>query len=113
AIPFKTAPAERAAEPAPMDPAQSEEDQISIHRMLRANEMAARMAEPELIPMPKPRRSRRMRDFGFLVGAAAVAVGGLLLVFRHDREMVALAMFIVVFVAVILAWVIFGVMDRY
>jgi hypothetical protein len=113
AIAFGTAASERTAEAAPMDPAQSEEDQISIHRMLRANEMAARMAEPELIAMPKPTRSRRMRDFAFLVGIAALAVGGLLLVFRHDREMVALALFIIVFVTVILAWVMFGVMERY
>jgi hypothetical protein len=113
AVPFGTAPSERAPELVPLDPVQSEEDQISIHQMLRANEMAARLAEPELIPMPKPRRSRRRRDFALLVGLASCAVGGLLLVFRHDTEMVALALFIIVFMTVILAWVMFGVMDKY
>jgi hypothetical protein len=89
------------------------EEEISVPGMLQRNHAAAVNAAPDLIAMPPKRRSRRNRDFLMLVGGAFLAVGVLALVFRDDRQMVALSLFGVVFTTVILAWVMYGIMDRY
>ncbi|HZZ19122.1 MAG TPA: hypothetical protein VFE25_07130 [Opitutaceae bacterium] len=109
-IPFK--PRHPAEDPEP-DPAPGGEigEEISVHEMLQANRVAA--AEPEVIAMPRKRPSRRNRDFMLLVGCAAAATGVLLFAFRENRELVGLGMFIIVFLTVILAWIMYGVMDRY
>jgi hypothetical protein len=98
-----------------IDPPSSPDDPeaITVSGMLRRNSTAARDSAPELIPMPPPRRSRRNRDFVVLVSGAAVSVLTLMAVFSHDRQIVALSLFIIVFVVVILAWIMYGVMDRY
>ncbi len=96
----------------PMDQPGGEEA-ISVPGMLHRNHAAAVKAAPELIAMPAKRRSRRNRDFLVLVGGALLTVGVLGLVFRDDRQMVALSLFGVVFTTVILAWVMYGIMDRY
>jgi hypothetical protein len=111
AIPFH--PRKGPAQPAIESLAPADEEKISIHEMLRANEAAASEAGPELIAMPVPRKSRRRQDFAIVLGAAACATGILAAVFRHDSQMVALGMFVIVFATVILAWIMFGVMDRY
>jgi len=89
------------------------EDAISVPKMLDTNRAAAAASAPELIAMPPRRRSRRHRDFMVLLGGAALAFGCLAAVFREDRQMVALGLFGIVFTTVILAWVMYGVMDRY
>jgi hypothetical protein len=89
------------------------EEEISVPGMLHRNHAAAVNAAPELIAMPPKRRSRRNRDFLVLVGGAFVTVGALGFIFRDDRQMVALSLFGVVFTTVILAWVMYGIMDRY
>jgi hypothetical protein len=89
------------------------EDAISVAKMLHRNQAAAAASTPELIAMPPRRRSRRHRDFMVLLGCAALAFGALAVVFREDRQMVALGVFGIVFATVILAWVMYGVMDRY
>jgi hypothetical protein len=111
AIPFH--PRKAPAQPEGGALAPVDDETISIHGMLRANQAAATQAEPELIAMPAPRRSRRRQDFAIILGAAAGAFGILVAVFRHDSQMIALGMFVIVFAIVILAWIMFGVMDRY
>jgi hypothetical protein len=103
------------AEIAPTDPPAFEGDEsaISVSSMLRANREAAIDAGPELIAMPPRRKSRRHRDFVMLLSCAVLSFGSLAAVFRHDMQIVALALFIIVFVTVILAWIMYGVMDRY
>jgi hypothetical protein len=86
---------------------------ISVQGMLHRNHAAARDTGPELVAMPVKRRSRRNRDFMVLLGGAVLAVGVLMAVFRHDRQMVGLALFGIVFLTAILAWIMYGVMDRY
>jgi hypothetical protein len=63
--------------------------------------------------MPAPRKSRRNRDFAVLLGAAVLSTGVVVAVFRRDAEIISLALFGIVFTAAILAWIIYGVMDRY
>ena len=89
------------------------EDAISVPKMLDANRAAAAASTPELIAMPRRRRSRRHRDFMVLLCGAALSFGALAAVFRQDRQMVALGLFGIVFTTVILAWIMYGVMDRY
>jgi hypothetical protein len=89
------------------------EEAISVPGMLHRNHAAAMNSGPELIAMPVKRRSRRNRDFLLLLGGALLSVGVLALVFRDDRQMVALSLFGIVFTTVILSWVMYGVMDRY
>jgi hypothetical protein len=99
----------------PLDPPSSAGDEgaISVEGILRQNRFAAASAEPELIAMPVPRKSRRHREFVLILAVAVASVGGLMLVFRHDREMVALGLFGIVFLTLIRAWIMYGVMDRY
>lgn len=99
----------------PLDPPSGPggEDAISVAKMLHRNQAAAAASAPELIALPPRRRSRRNRDFMVLLGAAALSFGGLAAVFRQDRQMVALGLFGIVFATVILAWILYGVMDRY
>jgi hypothetical protein len=99
----------------PMDlpSGRSGEDAISVPKMLHRNQAAAAASAPELIAMPVRRRSRRHRDFMVLLGCAAISFGALALIFRQDRQMVALGLFGIVFATVILAWIMYGVMDRY
>jgi hypothetical protein len=89
------------------------DDAISVEKMLHRNRAAAAARTPELIAMPVRRRSRRHRDFMVLLGCAALSFGTLALIFRQDRQMVALGLFGIVFATVILAWIMYGVMDRY
>lgn len=109
------APIFRQKEITPLDPPSraGDEASISVSGMLEANRLASRASEPELIAMPPRRRSRRNRDFVVLITSAILSVGALAAVFREDRQMVALALFGIVFLTVILAWVMYGIMDRY
>jgi hypothetical protein len=99
----------------PIDPPSPAGDAsaISVAGMLRANRSAAADSGPELIAMPRRRKSRRHRDFILLVSCAFLSVGALAAVFRHDLQMVGLALLGIVFLTVILAWIMYGVMDRY
>lgn len=103
------------AELAPTDPPSfaGDDSAISVHGMLQANRAAAIDSGPELIAMPPRRKSRRHRDFLLLLSCAVLSFGALAAVFRHDMQFVGLALFIIVFVTVILAWIMYGVMDRY
>lgn len=90
-----------------------DEEAISVEGMLHRNHAAAVDTSPELIAMPVRRRSKRSRDFIVLLSGALLSVGALGLVFRDDKQMVALALFGIVFLTVILTWVMYGIMDRY
>lgn len=105
----------RQREITPMDPpsAPDDEEAISVSGMLHRNHAAAIDSGPELIAMPARRRSRRHRDFLVLLVGALLSVGTLGIIFRDDRQMVALALFGIVFLTVILTWVMYGIMDRY
>jgi hypothetical protein len=105
----------RATEVTPTDPPSHPGDpgSISVHEILSQNRRAAVRTEPELIAMPAPRKSRRNRDFAVLLGAAVLSTGVVVAVFRRDAEIISLALFGIVFTAAILAWIIYGVMDRY
>jgi hypothetical protein len=85
---------------------------IDVSDMMRANLLAANEREG-LIAMPKPRRSRRRQDFMLILGLGAAATGVLMLIFRSDAQIIGLGMFAIVFLTVILAWIMFGVMDKY
>lgn len=109
-IPFKARnPAEDAQPDVPF--VVETDDTISVHDILQENRLAA--AEPEIIAMPVHRRSRRNRDFMLIVGTAIAFTGILAFVFRENRELVGLGMFIIVFMTAVLAWIMYGVMDRY
>jgi hypothetical protein len=108
--PSVTSPQDAAADPSSPggdDPA------ISVEGILRANRAAEDDLTPELIAMPARRKSRRNRDFVLLIGCALSSWGILAFVFRSDMQMVGLALFGIVFVTVILAWVMYGIMDKY
>jgi hypothetical protein len=109
AVPFQPAPADAEPGETPQPPA---DEPMEVGDMLRANQMAANEAEG-LIAMPPPRRSRRRQDFMVLLGLAAGATAVLMVVFRQDEQVMALGMFAIVFLTVILAWVMFGIMDKY
>ena len=107
---------ERAARPAGEGrpaPAPDDDSAIRVRDMLRQNHAAPGGSGPELIAMPVRRRSRRNRDFAVLLAVAIGASGALALVFRDDGRVIALALSGIAFVALILAWILFGVMDNY
>jgi hypothetical protein len=85
---------------------------IDVSDMMRANLLAANEREG-LIAMPKPRRSRRRQDFAVILGLGAAATIVLMVLFKSDAQIVAMGMFAIVFLTVILAWIMFGVMDKY
>jgi hypothetical protein len=105
----------RPKEITPIDPPSpaGDESAISVSDMLQENRVAALDSGPELIAMPPRRSSRRHRDFAVLISCALISVGVVTAIFRHDMQVVALALFGIVFLTVILAWVMYGVMDRY
>jgi hypothetical protein len=108
--PSASVPEDAAAD---LSPAVSDDPAISVEGMLRANRAAEDDSTSELIAMPARRKSRRNRDFVLLIGCALSAWGILAFVFRNDMQMVGLALFGIVFLTVILAWVMYGIMDRY
>jgi hypothetical protein len=90
-----------------------DESEISVEGILRENRTASDESTPELIAMPPRRKSRRNRDFVLLLACALSSWGVLAYVFRTDMQLVGLALFGIVFLTVMLAWVMFGIMDRY
>ena len=105
----------KAKELDPLNPPAIEGDDsaIRVHDMLRQNRRAAALKVPELIAMPKRRVSRRTRDFLILVGVAGGCAALLCVGFRHDREVIALALGSIAFITLALAWILYGVMDNY
>jgi hypothetical protein len=99
----------------PIDPPSylGDEGAISVSGMLHENRAAADDSTPELIAMPPRRRSRRNRDFLILLSCALASFGTLAALFRSDMQLVGLAAFGIVFLTVILAWIMYGVMDKY
>jgi hypothetical protein len=93
--------------------AAGDENAISVEQILLKNRAAAHERESELIAMPARRRSRRHRDFLVVVSVAAISAGIVAVVFRESMEIVGLALLGIVFLTAILAWVIYGIMDRY
>jgi hypothetical protein len=86
---------------------------ITVDLIHRQNRLAQEKLGPEIVAMPPRRRSRRTHDFIMLVGSASLMA--VIFVLAVSRTMSALIMaFIgVAFVAVSLAWIMFGVMDDY
>jgi hypothetical protein len=99
----------------PIDPpaAAGDENAISVESILLRNRAAAHEKESQLIAMPPRRRSRRHRDFVVVLLVAAGSGGILAAVFRDNMQIVGMALLGIVFLTVILAWVIYGIMDRY
>jgi hypothetical protein len=99
----------------PIDPPSpaGDESAISVSGILRENRAALDDSAPELVAMPHRRKSRRHRDFIVLLSCALSSVAALAAVFRHDMQIVSLCLFGIVFVTVMLAWIMYGVMDRY
>jgi hypothetical protein len=105
----------KAKEIVPTDPRPfaGDESVISIHAMLDQNRRAAGESTPELIAMPRRRRSRRHRDFALVLAGAAVSFVVLAIVFIRNLPFLGLATFGIVFTTAILGWIIYGVMDKY
>lgn len=105
----------RAKEITPVDPPSpaGDPEAIRVDDILRQNRIAAHESEPRLIAMPVRRRSRRNRDFTVILAMAAIIGGGLALVFRQNGQVAALALTGVAFLTLILAWILYGVMDNY
>jgi hypothetical protein len=94
-------------------PAARDEAAIRVHDILRQNLIAAADPRSELIAMPARRTSRRNRDFMLVLGVALAAAGALSFVFREDRRVIALALVGVVVLTLVLAWILYGVMEKY
>lgn len=107
------AKAAAAVRPDPEPEAAQDPDAIKVHDMLRQNLMAAADPKSELIAMPARRGSRRNRDFALVMGVAIAAMGLLALVSRGDPRVMALALVGIGTLALVLAWIIYFVMDRY
>jgi hypothetical protein len=90
----------------------SSDDSFGVEERLRENLLVEQESE-ELLTMPAPRRSRRRQDFALILGVAAAATGVLILIFRDDSRMEAIGMCVIVLLTVVLAWVMFGVLDGY
>jgi len=86
---------------------------ISVALIHRQNRIAEERRGPAPISMPRRRLSKRTRDFWFLVMLAALVVGALLAQLPWSRATLAMGLVLVGIVAVVLAWVMFGVMDDY
>ena len=94
-------------------PAARDEAAIRVHDILRQNLIAAADPRSELIAMPARRTSRRNRDFMLVLGVALAVAGALSFVFREDRRVIALALVGVVVLTLVLAWILYGVMEKY
>lgn len=86
---------------------------ISVGLIHRQNRIAAEKLGAEIVAMPPRRRSRRTRDFLFLVVLAAAVVSLFLLQLPRTRGTLIMGLVIVGYAAALLAWVMFGVMDDY
>jgi hypothetical protein len=86
---------------------------VSANLILKENRLTADKHAPEIIAMPPKRRSRRTRDFIVLVALVNLGVLGLVLLLPRTIGSLILGFFLVVFVTVTLAWIMFGVMDEY
>jgi hypothetical protein len=99
----------------PMDPpaGSGEEPPISVAEMLRRNAATAGRSGGELISLPQRRRSRRWRDFWIILGCAGAALLASGVVFHSTPAVFALCSLAIAFATAVLAWVLFGIMDRY
>jgi hypothetical protein len=86
---------------------------ISVGLIHRQNRIAADKLGTEIVAMPPRRRSRRTRDFLFLVTLAAAVAALFLLQLPRTRGTLIMGLVIVGYAAAMLAWIMFGVMDDY
>ncbi|HXQ80029.1 MAG TPA: hypothetical protein VN775_01865 [Opitutaceae bacterium] len=86
---------------------------ISARLILHGNLIAAAKAGPEVIALPRKRMSRRTRDFVLLVATASLLVTALMLQLPRTLGTLIMGAVIVAYAAVLLAWIMFGVMDDY
>jgi hypothetical protein len=86
---------------------------ISVDLIHRQNRIAQEKLGPEIVAMPPRRRSRRTHDFIMLVGASSLMAAILVLAVSRTLAALMVALMVVVFIAVSLAWIMFGVMDDY
>lgn len=87
--------------------------EISAGLILQANRLAHAKHEPELIPMPSRRRSRRMRDYIFLEAVAVALLGSFVYVMPRSMNFLLLGLCLLAIYSGVLAWILFGVMDDY
>jgi len=86
---------------------------ISARLILHGNLIAAKKLGPEVIALPQRRMSRRTRDFILLVAMAGGLVTALMLQLPRTLGTLIMGFVIVLYAAVLLAWIMFGVMDDY
>jgi hypothetical protein len=86
---------------------------ISVDLIHEQNRIADEKRGPEIVAMPARRRSRRTRDFIMLMAAASGV--DLIFMLMLPRTIGTLTMGLVglAFVAAMLGWIMFGVMDDY
>jgi hypothetical protein len=86
---------------------------ISVELIHRQNRIARERLGPEIVAMPPKRRSRRTRDFILLVTVAGLLAAALVLQLPRTPGTLVMWLVLVGFFAMLLAWVMFGVMDDY
>ena len=86
---------------------------ISVELIHRQNRIAGERLGPEIIALPAKRRSKRTRDFILLVTVAGGLAGALVLQLPRTPGTLVMWLVLVIVAAMLLAWVMFGVMDDY
>lgn len=85
----------------------------SVNEMLRANLARQQKAEGELLTPLPPRPNRRRSDYLFVVAASAAVSMIPWLFIPLTVGLILMSLFATAFLAACLAWVMFGIMDRY
>jgi hypothetical protein len=86
---------------------------ISVELIHRQNRIAGERLGPEIVALPPKRRSRRTRDFILLVTMASLLVAVLMLQLPRTPGTLVMGLVLITYIAMLLAWVMFGVMDDY
>ncbi len=86
---------------------------ISVELIHRQNKIADEKLGPEIVAMPVRRRSRRTRDFIMLMTVAGSMDIIFMLMLPRSAGALLMGLFGLGFVAAMLGWIMFGVMDDY
>ena len=99
----------------PTDPRSCPGDGTAINArlILQENLIAEGKLGPGVVALPRKRMSRRTRDYILLVAAASLMATLLMLQLPRSMGSVILGFVLVGYVALLLAWIMFGVMDDY
>jgi hypothetical protein len=86
---------------------------IDARLILHENLIAAGKLGPEIVALPRKRMSRRTRDFILLVVMASLLVTLIAMQLPGTKGTVIMGIVLIAYVALLLAWIMFGVMDDY